>query len=126
MVSRTVRRASGAVRRGASTIGCLFWLLIFAAILYFGVNAFEVYYKYLEYKQAMDAEVRFRSMLADNTLLANLRAKADSLGLPEDAKKITIKREKGQISIEAHYDETIDLPGYKKEIHFEPKAKGSY
>jgi hypothetical protein len=113
-------------RRGASKIGCLFSLLLVAAILYFGVNAFEKYYLYLQYKDAMAQEIRFRSFLTNDKIKENLRAVVDSLGLPEDAAIVTITREKGLMTIEAHYEELIELPWYKKEVHFEPKAAGTY
>lgn len=113
-------------RRGASKIGCLFFLLIVSAVLYFGVNAFEKYYAYLQYKDAMAQEIRFRSFLPNDRIKANLRAIADSLGLPEDAGVVTITRQSGQMTIESHYEELIELPGYKKEVHFEPRAVGNY
>jgi hypothetical protein len=50
-------------RAGASRFGCLLTLLIISAVLYFGVNAGEVYWRYLQYKDAMAQEVRFRSFL---------------------------------------------------------------
>ena len=113
-------------RRGAGKIGCLFSLLIISAVLYFGVDAFEKYYAYLQYKDAMSQEIRFRSFLPNDRIKANLVAVADSLGLPEDAGVITITRVNGQMTIEAHYEEFFELPGYKKEIHFEPRAVGTY
>jgi hypothetical protein len=113
-------------RRGITKLGCLIWLLIVTAIGYFGLHFGEAYYRYLQYKQAMDAEVRFRSFLPDERIIKNLKAQADSIGLPDDAKIITIKRDNGRITIEAHYEETIELPGKKKDIHFEPKASGTY
>ena len=113
-------------RRGAGKVGCLLTLLIVAAALYFGVGAFEKYYAYLQYKDAMSQEIRFRSFLPDERIKENLRAVVDSLGLPEDAGIVTVKRDKGIITIEAHYEELFELPGYKKEIHFEPRAAGTY
>jgi hypothetical protein len=113
-------------RRGASKMGCLFTLLIVAAVLYFGVNAFEKYYLYLQYKDAMAQEIRFRSFLPDTKIRENLRLIADSLGLPEDAGIVTVTRDRGVMTIESHYEELIELPGYKKEVHFEPKASGTY
>ena len=113
-------------RRGITKVGCLLSLLIVSAVLYFGVNAFEKYYAYLQYKDAMQQEIRFRSFLPDAKIKENLIAIADSLGLPEDAGIITIKRERGLMTIEAHYEELLELPGYKKEVHFEPRAAGTY
>lgn len=113
-------------RHGATKLGCLLFLLLFSAVMYFGVNAGEKYYRYLQYKDAMQQEIRFRSFLPDGKIKANLRAAADSLGLPEDAGLVTITRSGGQMIIESHYEEIIDLPGFKKEVHFEPRAVGTY
>ena len=40
-------------RRGASSIGCLFSLLVLAAVVYFGVNVGEVYWRYYQYRDDM-------------------------------------------------------------------------
>jgi hypothetical protein len=113
-------------RRGATTLGCLFQLLIVAAVVYFGVPAFEVYWRYFQYRDAMRQEVRFRSDLPNDQLKVRLKIIADSLGLPEDAGLVTIRRENRVITVESHYEETIDLPLTQKEIHFEPRAVGIY
>lgn len=113
-------------RRGSAKFGCLVYLLIVSAVLYFGVHAGEVYWRYLEYKDAMQQEVRFRSFLPNERIKANLMAAADSLGLPEDAGVVTVTRKDGRVTVEAHYEETIVLPGFKKEVHFEPRATGGY
>lgn len=113
-------------RRGASRMGCLVYLLIVSAIMYFGVQAGEVYWRYLQYKDAMDQEVRFRGFLPDSRIKTNLLNVADSLGLPEDAGVVSITRKDGRITVEAHYEETIELPGYRREVHFEPRASSTY
>jgi hypothetical protein len=113
-------------RRGAGRFGCLLFLLLFAAVMYFGVNAGEVYWRYLQYKDAMAQEVRFRSFLPNKRIQENLQAIADSLGLPEDAGVVTVTRREGRVTVEAHYEEWIELPGYRKEVHFEPRAAGGY
>jgi len=113
-------------RRGAAKLGCLVSLLLLSAVAYFGVNVGEVYYRYYKYKDAMNQEIRFRSDLADVTLKKNLRAIADSLGLPEDAGLVTITRDRGQITIESYYEETVDMPGFKRDFHFEPRVVGTY
>ena len=40
-------------RRGAGTLGCLFSLLIFAAILYYGYHVGQVYWKFYQLQDAM-------------------------------------------------------------------------
>jgi hypothetical protein len=113
-------------RRGATKLGCLVYVLVLSAVLYFGVHAGEVYFRYLEYKDAMKQEVRFRTHLSDLQIKARLQTIADSLGLPEDAGKVTVTRRSGQITIESQYNEIIDLPFIKREVHFAPRATGTY
>jgi hypothetical protein len=115
-----------AARRGATRFGCLVYLLVVSAVLYFGVHAGEVYWRYLQYKEAMDQEVRFRGFLPDARIKAALQAAADSIGLPEDAGVVTVTRKDGRITVEAHYEDVIELPWYRKEVHFEPRATGTY
>ena len=113
-------------RAGAISLGCLFWLLVAAAIVYFGVPAAGKWVKYTQYRDLMAAELQVKAKLPDYQLRNRFKILADSMGLPEDAGIITIERRSGRITITAHYEETIDLPGFKKEIHFEPKAAASY
>ena len=110
------------IRRGATKLGCLVYLLLISAVLYFGINAFEIYWRYLQFKDAMAQEARFRSGATNAQIISHLRYVADSLGLPEDAGKITIERDGGRITIESHYEEYFELPGYTREWHFEPRA----
>ena len=113
-------------RRGATKVGCLMTMLVMAAIGYFGANAGDKYLRFRKYQDAMEQEVRFRAQQPIPQIRARLRALADSLGLPEDAGIVNVKKTGRQILIEAHYDETFDLPGFKREVHFEPRAQGTY
>jgi hypothetical protein len=114
------------VRRGATKLGCLVQMLVLVAVGYFGMNAGEAYWRYLKYRDAMRAEVQFRAGQPIPQIRARLTRIADSLGLPEDAGIVLVKKERGIITIEAHYEETIELPGFRRELHFEPRARGSY
>lgn len=114
------------LRRGATKLGCLMTLMVLAAIGYFGANAGEVYWRFYQYQDAMKQEVTFRARQPIPALRARLRHIADSLGLPEDAGIVSVKRTANEIFIEAHYEEVIELPGFKRDVHFEPKAQGRY
>lgn len=113
-------------RGGATKLGCLLWLLVVSAVVYFGIGVGEVYFRYLEYKDAMKQEMRFRSTAPVDQIKARLKLVADSLGLPAPAGVVTVHKERGQITVEAHYDELVDFPLVKKELHFEPRAVGTY
>ena len=113
-------------RRGASSLGCLVPLLIISAIAYFAVNVGEVYWRFYRFRDAMAQEVRFAARRTDDEILRNLRSKADSIGLPESARNIEVEREKRTIRVYTNYYERIELPLVVREIHFHPRAEGTY
>lgn len=114
------------LRRGSSSLGCLFTLLIVAAVLYFGVNAGEVYFRYYQYKDAMRQEVRFAAHNSDAVIIRHLRAQADSLELPEGAHNVVVQRDGRHIEIEAEYYDHIELPLTVREVYLNPHAEGIY
>jgi hypothetical protein len=111
-------------RRGASSIGCLFSLLVLAAVVYFGVNVGEAYWRYYQFRDDIQQEVRFAAHNSSDVIANRLRAAADSLGLPEAAGHVIIRRSQSLISIESYYDEPVELPGHVRELHFHPRAEG--
>lgn len=111
-------------RYGRSALGCLFSLLIVVAIGYFGVNAGESYWRFYQYQDDMRQEVNFARQRTNEQIIARLRASADSLGLPDDAKIISIRRSENGIAVEASYDDRVEMPMYVKEIHYRAHAEG--
>jgi hypothetical protein len=111
-------------RRGASSLGCLVTLLVVAAVIYFGVNIAEVYWRYYEFQDDMNQEVRFAAHTPDDRIRNRLKAAADSLDLPDDAHHIDIRRTETTITIETEYYERIELPMYARDVLFHPKAEG--
>lgn len=113
-------------RRGRSSLGCLFSLLLVAVIVYFGVNVGDAYRKFYQFQDAMRQEVRFAAHNGDVVIIRHLRAQADSLGLPEAAGEVTLQRDGRHIEIESEYYQHIELPGYVREVHFNPHAEGIF
>jgi hypothetical protein len=113
-------------RRGTSTLGCLFTLLILAAIGYFGAKLGEVYWRYLEFKNVMTEQARFASHFTDEQIRQKLVMSADSLGLPPEASLVTLDRTGHHISIGADYVETVELPLHVARINFSPRAEFDY
>lgn len=111
-------------RRGLSTMGCLFSLLITGALIYVGVKVGEVYWRYYEYQDDINQQVRFASHTSNDQILVHLRAAVDSLDLPEGAKDIQIRRTDNAIAIEVEYVDRIELPRYVREVRFRPHAEG--
>lgn len=115
-------------RRGSSSIGCLFALLIMSATIYFGINVGDAYWRLYQYQDAMKQELRFNGARPDSVILAHLWVQADSLGLPEDAKDIAIDRDPRTrtIRVSADYTELIELPLTVRPFTFHPHAEDTY
>ena len=113
-------------RRGAGALGCLVTLLIVVAIGYFAAQAGQVYWNFVQYQDSMRQAARFAARKTNQQIIRGLRAKADSLGLPESAQNIRIYRTPRHIDIEAEYYDHIELPGFVKEVYLNPKAEGAF
>ena len=109
-------------RRGRSSLGCLVMLLVAVAALYFAVNLGEVYLRSWRFLDAMRQEARFAGRRSDAEIARRLASQADSLGLPESAGHVTIRRGNGIIRIWSDYYDRVELPLFVHEIHFTPTA----
>ena len=113
-------------RAGKSSLGCLFTLLVIVVVAYFGVNVGEVYLRYYRFRDSMAQTVRFADRLSDDEIRARLRSAADSLGLPEGAHSVQVRRRDRQVSVGTEYYERVELPGYVREIHFQPRVESTF
>jgi len=116
------RRALG--RRGASSTGCLVSLLVFVAVLYYGVNIGEVYFRYYRLLDEIQTQAQLAAALDDGTIRRRIQATAQDIGLPDQAQNIKIIRRGSprEIAIETEYSETVHLPLFTHTFTFHPKA----
>lgn len=101
-------------------------LLIVAAIGYFGTPVGEAYFNYYRYQDRMASEARFAAHNTDAEIRLRVSAFADSLGLPEPANKVIVRRGEHDVVIYANYSVRIELPGKMRELHFNPTATGTF
>jgi hypothetical protein len=113
-------------RRGAGTLGCLFSIFVVIAIAYFSVNAGRPFWHNYKFQDRMTQEARFAANRSDATIARRLREYADSLGLPETAQRVRVRRRAGTIEIWSDYYVNIEFPGFVREQHFTPRAVGTY
>jgi hypothetical protein len=113
-------------RRGASTLGCLFSLLVVVAVIYFGVNIGAPYFRYYRFRDAMQQEARFADRKTDAQILMTLRLKADSLALPARAHTINVQRSPSRVVIWTEYAETVDFPFVTRDIAFRPVVERAF
>ena len=112
-------------RRGASTIGCLLSLLVLVAVLYYGVNIGEVYFRYYRILDEMQAEAHVAAALDNGMIQRRIASAIQEIGLPDDASsnlQITRSASPRSITIETEYSETVNLPLFVHTFHLHPKA----
>jgi hypothetical protein len=113
---------------GRSRLGCLVALLALTVALYFGVTIGEVYWKFYRYQDAMQQEARFAQMRTDQAIAGRLASVAESLGLPEAARQVEVRRDQAarRIYITAVYSDHVEFPAFVRTFHFAPRAEGTY
>lgn len=112
-------------RRGASTTGCLISLLVLVAVLYYGVNIGEVYFRYYRLLDEMGTQARVAAALDNGTIERRIAASVQEIGLPDDAAtnlQITRTATPREITIESDYSESVHLPLFDHTFKFHPKA----
>ena len=113
----------GRADRGASSLGCLLTLVLFAAAVYYGVHIGGVYLRYYQLRDDMQQQARFAGQLTDQAIRLRLLAQADSLLGQTPELKIERGGRPYHITIEAHYTETVDLPLFKRTFVLRPRAE---
>jgi hypothetical protein len=117
--------ASRQPRRGASTTGCLLSLLVLVAVLYYGVNIGELYFRYYRLVDEMGSQARVAAALDNGTIERRIGAAIQDIGLPDDAAsnlQITRSSSPRQITIESQYSESVHLPLFDHTFQFHPKV----
>ncbi len=113
-------------RRGRTNFGCLFRILLLVTAVYFGVNVGEPYFRYYRFLDGMKQEARFSSQFTDDQIQTRLAALADSLGLPEAAGQVRVRRESNRISLSSSYYERVEMPLLVRDILFSPQVEWTH
>jgi hypothetical protein len=111
-------------RRGASALGCLVSLALFAGALYYGINIGQVYFRYYQLRDGMRSQARLAPSLGDDVIQRRLDAQADSI-LPGRRPEFRITRggTPNKIVIETVYSDRVDLPLFKHTFVMRPRAE---
>ncbi len=111
-------------RRGAGTLGCLFSLLIFAGMLYYGYHVGQVYWKFYQLQDAMKSQARLAPSLADDVIRRRLNESADDI-YPDVKFKFNITRggRPRKIIIVTEYADSVDLPLLKHTFPLTARAE---
>jgi hypothetical protein len=125
----TVHRSNEA---GKLRLGCLLVVVILVAGLYFGIQFFQVRFRYYQLQDYVKEQATFAPVLDDNTIRTRLAARADTLGIiplssPRAWDVRRMRDPSGRlIIIRGHYEDSvvINLPGIRKvfPFRFDPNA----
>jgi hypothetical protein len=113
-------------RAGKGTIGTLVTYLVLGSIVFYGWVIGNKYWDFYQFQDAMRQEARFAAQRSDIVIKQRLKTRADSLGLPEEARKVSVRRKSGTISIWVEYDEQIKFPGFARAIRFRPEVVATF
>ncbi len=118
------RPAVAQSRRGTSSLGCLFSLLVVVAALYYGIHIAPVFFRYYRLLDELQTQAQLAAALDDGTIRRRIQATAQDIGLPPEAQQVRIVRRASprEIVIDTEYSETVTLPFFTHTFTFHPKA----
>ncbi len=111
--------------RGGSTLGCLVSLLVFVAVLYYGINVGEVFLRYYQLLDEMKSNARLAPNLPDDVIQRRLQAKVEDVFGNDQHMKFRITRGGATrtITIQTQYRDSVDLPLFKRTFELKPRAE---
>jgi len=112
-------------RRGFSTLGCFFTLLVAAVVLYYAIGVGKVYWKYYRLTDEMATSARFAQTRTDVDIIRHLAGIARDLELPPEAQKFSIRRTQipPMVTIRTQYSVTLELPFHNRVLQLKPHAE---
>ena len=108
--------------RGAANFGCVVWLAIVALVGYAMYKIVPVKVASSAFADFLQEEASFGSIKSVQQIQAEILRKAKDEGIPVNKDNLIIKKTKEAITIEAHYEMTIDFfnGSYKYVWKFDP------
>lgn len=115
-----MRRTRGA--RGAANFGCVVWLVIVGLLGYALYKIVPVKIATSAFADFLQEEASFGSIKSPQQLQAEILAKAKEQGIPVTKDNLVIRKTRELITIEAHYEMTVDFFNgtYKYVWKFDP------
>lgn len=112
-------------RRGSGTLGCLAWLVGFAAVCFYGFHVGQVYFKFYRLRDAMQSQARLAPSLTDDVIRRRLYEESGDILHPDRPLRFRIQRtdRPHRITIETQYTDSLNLPLLRRTFHFNPRAE---
>ncbi len=113
-------------RHGASTMGCIFSLLILVAGLYYGINIGQVYWRYYQLMDEMRIDARLAPSITDDVIRHRLNAKVTEIFGSDFDIPFKITRAGTQsrsIVIQAEYRDSVSLLLVQRGFDLKPRVE---
>jgi hypothetical protein len=100
-------------------------LLVLALGLYYGIPTASVYVSYWRLNQEIKTQARLAPSIDNATIMRRIRRKVEELGLPDEAKEVSVRRtlRPREIVIKTSYEQTIELPFFSYTFALTPEVK---
>ena len=108
--------------RGAANIGCIVWLVVLGLVGYVLYKVVPVKIATSTFFDTMQEQAAFGSIKSQQQIEYEILRKAQELKLPVTKDNLKITKSREAITVEAHYEITIDFFGgaYKYVWKFDP------
>jgi hypothetical protein len=106
-------------RLGGALSGCLVWGVLLVVGVYAGSEIGAPYYRYYRYGDVLEQQAHFATIRSDSAMMRAIWATADSLGLPDAAYQVNIRRGSNRVHLTTAYDDAWAVPGYRRTVHFQ-------
>ncbi len=108
--------------RGKGNLGCLMWLVVLALIGHVLWKVVPVKIRTSEFYDVMQEQASFGSIKSEQQMQYEILRRAQELQIPVNKDNLKIERSRQAVTVEAHYQITIDFFGgaYKYVWKFDP------
>ena len=97
---------------GEGKIGCIFWLLVFAAVFMFGWKTIPLKMNVSRLQDYMVDQTRFAARASEVQIATRVLNHARSLGLPVRKRDIKVKKTGARVLIRCTFTVPVEFPAY--------------
>lgn len=97
---------------GESKLGCLFWLLIFAAVFMFGWKTIPLKMSTSRLQDFMIEQTKFAARSSEVQITTRVLNEATSLGLPVRRRDIKVRKTGARVAIHCTFTLPVEFPAY--------------
>ncbi len=97
---------------GEGKLGCIFWLLVFAAVFMFGWKTIPLKMDTSRLEDFMIEQTKFAARSSEVKITTRVLNKATSLGLPVTRKDIKVHKTGARVEIHCTFTVPVEFPAY--------------